>query len=325
MVSLLTSQSILEIEPHLSDPDETIREMFAAEKEELMESLDEALEPLPELLLPTPEVAELPVMISINAGVGGSESALFAQEMVRAYTRFATSRGWKVETISETKGPDDFGIRETTVKIEPAPYSEEGNEVYGSFQWEKGVHRVQRVPATESQGRVHTSTITVIVNPIYPDKPEAPLVDPKDVRTDVMRAGGAGGQHVNKTESAIRLTHLPTGITVSMQDSRSQHQNRAWAWEILRARLSERKHQEEVEARRAARQSQVKSANRSDKVRTYNFPQDRVTDHRIGQSFNGIKEIVEGERLEVVIAALREDFNGRRLESILQGEGDLDE
>lgn len=322
---MLTLKAILELEPHLSDPDESLREMFAAEKEELLQKLDSALEPLPELLLPTPEVAELPVVMSVNAGVGGSESALFAMEMIRAYTRYAHQHGWKVETISESKGPDDAGIRESTIKIQPAPYSEGANEVYGSYQWEKGVHRVQRVPATESQGRVHTSTITVIVNPIYPDEPEAPLVDPKDVRTDVMRAGGAGGQHVNKTESAIRLTHLPTGITVSMQDSRSQHQNRAWAWEILRARLSERKHQEAIEARRAARQSQVKSANRSDKVRTYNFPQDRVTDHRIGKSFNGVKNIVEGDRLEILIDALREDFNSRRLESILQGEGDLDE
>lgn len=301
--------------------------MFASEKEELLQSLDEALGRLPELLLPTPEAAELPAMISINAGVGGSESALFAMEMARAYTRYASKRGWKVETISETKGPDDIGLRETTIKIEPAPYGgdDDNKEVYGSFQWEKGVHRVQRVPATESQGRVHTSTITVIVSPIFPDKPEEPLVDVKDVKTDVMRAGGAGGQHVNKTESAVRLTHLPTGITVSMQDSRSQHQNRAWAWEILRARLSEKKHQEAIEARRAARKSQVKSANRGDKVRTYNFPQDRVTDHRIGRSFNGLRDILEGERLETVIDTLREDFNSRRLESILQGEGDLDE
>jgi peptide chain release factor 1 len=174
--------------------------------------------------------------------------------------------------------------------------------------------------------------------PIYPDVPEAPLVDPKDVKTEVMRSRGAGGQHVNKTESAVRLTHIPTGISVSMQDSRSQHQNRAWAWDILRARLSERKFQEEAEAKRASRKSQVKSLDRSDKIRTYNFPQvrkikqgvkltlqDRLTDHRIHFSTTGLKEILDGDGLEYVIDELRRDLNKRRMESILAGDEDFDE
>lgn len=173
--------------------------------------------------------------------------------------------------------------------------------------------------------------------PIYPDAPEAPLVDAKDVKSEVMRSRGAGGQHVNKTESAVRLTHVPTGITVSMQDSRSQHQNRAWAWDVLRARLSERKHQEEIEAKRASRRSQVKGADRSDKVRTYNFPQvrallrmladqqDRMSDHRIGLNMTGLREIMDGDGLDHIVGALRNDFITRRLESVLAGDEDFDE
>ncbi len=244
--------------------------MFEMEVEELNEQLDSAIGQLPDLLLPPSETDPLALMMSLNAGVGGSEAGLFAEEMARMYIRFAEKRGWKIEVLSQTEGANGRGVREMTIKMEPG-YSE--GEVYGLLRWEKGVHRVQRVPQTETQGRVHTSTITIVVMPIYPDAPEAPLVDPKDVKSEVMRSRGAGGQHVNKTESAVRLTHIPTGITVSMQDSRSQHQNRAWAWDVLRARLSERKHQEEIEAKRASRRSQVKGADRGDKVRTYNFPQ----------------------------------------------------
>lgn len=253
--------------------------MFEMEVEELSEQLDSAIGQLPDLLLPPSETDPLALMMSLNAGVGGSEAALFAEEMARMYTRFAEKRGWKIEVPSQTEGPNGRGVREMTIKMEPAPYSE--GEVYGLLRWEKGVHRVQRVPQTETQGRVHTSTVTIVVMPIYPDAPEAPLVDPKDVKSEVMRSRGAGGQHVNKTESAVRLTHVPTGITVSMQDSRSQHQNRAWAWDVLRARLSERKHQEEIEAKRASRRSQVKGADRGDKIRTYNFPQVRGAGARL--------------------------------------------
>ncbi|BEJ13628.1 hypothetical protein CspHIS471_0308020 [Cutaneotrichosporon sp. HIS471] len=309
--------------PHLSDPDQTLRDMFEMEVEELNEQLDSAIGQLPNLLLPPSETGPLPLMMSINAGVGGSEAGLFAEEMARMYTRFAEKHGWKIEVLSKTEGPNGRGVREMTMKMEPAPYSE--GEVYGLLRWERGVHRVQRVPQTETQGRVHTSTITIVVMPIYPDAPEAPLVDPKDVKSEVMRSRGAGGQHVNKTESAVRLTHLPTGISVSMQDSRSQHQNRAWAWDVLRARLSERKHQEEIEAKRANRRSQVKGADRGDKIRTYNFPQDRLSDHRIGLNITGLRDIMDSDGLENVIAALRTDFNARRLEAILAGDEDFDE
>lgn len=298
------------------------------EKEELLGSLDEVLEELPSVILPPSPTSMLPAMMSINAAVGGTEAALFAEELARMYTRFAEKRQWKIEVISQTEGgagKGTAGLREITMKFDPPPYSGDTEEVYGMMRWEKGVHRVQRVPATESAGRIHTSTVGIVVMPIYQDTGDTPLVDPKDVKTEVMRARGAGGQHVNKTESAVRLTHIPTGITVSMQDSRSQHQNKAWAWDILRARLSELKHNQEIEDRRASRQSQVKSADRSDKIRTYNFPQDRLTDHRIGLNRTGLKGILEGEDLDLVIDALREDFNSRRLQSILQGEDDFDE
>ncbi|KAL1407047.1 Peptide chain release factor 1, mitochondrial [Vanrija albida] len=321
-------KAVADLEPHLADPDESLRELFQLEREELLERLDTLISTMPELLLPPSSTASLPAVMSLNAGVGGSEASLFTEEMARMYLRFGEKRGWKAEVISKTDGPPakgGAGLRDITIKFDPPAYAEEGDEVYGLLRWEKGVHRVQRVPVTETMGRVHTSAVAVVVLPIYRDTAEAPLVDPKDVKSETMRSRGAGGQHVNKTESAIRLTHIPTGITVSMQDSRSQHQNRAWAWDVLRARLSERKHNEEVEARRAARQGQVKSADRSDKVRTYNFPQDRLTDHRIGFSLTGLKEVLDGDGLDMVVTALHNDLESRRLEAILNGEGDLDE
>ncbi|WVQ93750.1 peptide chain release factor 1 [Kwoniella sp. CBS 9459] len=327
-------KSIFDMIPELDDPDPTLREMFESEYDTLCDQLDGLVtDDLPRLLLPQPETASLPCMMSLNAGVGGLESALCTEDLCRMYIRFAEKKGWKVEEISRVEGSGGKGgggIRELTLKIEHSPYghgaSEEdgANEIYGLLQWEKGVHRIQRVPANETMGRIHTSTVAVIVLPIYPDSDDAPLVDPKDVKIDVMRARGAGGQHVNRTESAVRLTHIPTGITVSMQDSRSQHQNRAWAWDILRARLSEKKHNEEVEARRASRRDQVKGADRSDKIRTYNFNQDRLTDHRFGFTLTGLQHILDGDGLEDVIALMKRDLQERRLESLLQGEEDID-
>ncbi|KAK4688876.1 peptide chain release factor 1, partial [Tremellales sp. Uapishka_1] len=318
-------QAIIDVRPFLTDPDPSLREMFTAEHASLCDQLDQLLlSLLPKLLLPASPTTSLPMVMSLNAGVGGSEAALFVEELVRMYTRFAEKRNWKIETISAVEGPagkGGGGLRESTMKF--TGRDEEG-EVYGLLQWERGVHRVQRVPVTETQGRVHTSTVAVVVLPIYPDTPDAPLVDPKDVKTEVMRSRGAGGQHVNKTESAVRLTHIPTGISVSMQDSRSQHQNKAWAWEVLRARLSERKHDAEVERRRASRRDQVKGADRSDKVRTYNFPQDRLSDHRIGLTLTGLQSIMDGDGLDMVIDELKNDLESRRMECLMQGEEDID-
>ncbi|ODN76114.1 hypothetical protein L202_06046 [Cryptococcus amylolentus CBS 6039] len=321
-------QSIIDMKVFLDDPDPSVKEMFEAEHETLCTELDDLLtSTFPSVILPPPSTSSLPVVMSLNAGVGGLESALCTEDLARMYVRFAQARGWKVEEISRvdgTGGKGGGGIREMTVKFDAPAYGGGDVEIYGALQWEKGVHRIQRVPANETQGRIHTSTVAVIVLPIYPDTAEAPLVDPKDVRTDVMRASGAGGQHVNKTESAVRMTHVPTGITVSMQDSRSQHQNRAWAWEILKARLSEKKHNEEVEMKRASRRDQVKGADRSDKIRTYNFNQASHPYHRFGFSIIGLQNILDGEGLEEVIMKMKDDFRERRLEALLKGEEDLD-
>ncbi|WWC66774.1 uncharacterized protein I206_100679 [Kwoniella pini CBS 10737] len=332
---------IIDLQPELSDPDPTLREMFISENNSLCEEIDLLLnEELPKMLLPISNTSFLPCMISLNSGVGGLESALCTEEISRMYIRFAELKGWKIEEISKvegTGGKGGGGIRELTLKFSPSSSSssssygiekeqqqQEGEEIFGLMQWEKGVHRIQRIPINETMGRIHTSTVAVVVLPIYPDTEESPLVDPKDVKIDVMRARGAGGQHVNRTESAVRLTHIPTGITVSMQDSRSQHQNRAWAWDILRARLSEKKHNEEVEARRASRRDQVKGADRSDKIRTYNFNQDRLTDHRFGFTITGLQNILDGDGLEEVILMMKRDLQERRLEALLQGEEDID-
>ncbi|KAL7418764.1 Peptide chain release factor 1, mitochondrial [Cryptotrichosporon argae] len=316
-------KAIADLDPFLSDPDPSLRELFASERTTLLSDLDAALSGLPALLLPPLETGPLPFLLSLNAGVGGSEAALFVDEIARMYTRFAETRGWRVDVMSRVEGAGGKGLREASMKVEPKRAGD--GDVYGCFMWEKGVHRVQRVPVTETQGRVHTSTVAVVVMPIFPERTDDPLVQASDVRTEVMRSRGAGGQHVNKTESAVRLTHVPTGITVSMQDSRSQHQNRAWAWDVLRARLAERRRAQEVERRRESRRSQVKGADRGDKVRTYNFPQDRMTDHRIGLSLTGLRDVLDGDGLDYVVAALKKDFEKRRLESIMSGEGDLEE
>nr|ODN93051.1 peptide chain release factor 1 [Cryptococcus depauperatus CBS 7855] len=325
-------KSVLDMKPYLNDPDPSLRELFESEYSALCDEFDTIItSTIPSVIIPPLATASLPVIMSLNAGIGGLEAALCTEDIARMYLRFAANRGWKVEEISRvegTGGKGGGGVREVTLKLEKGEWGEEGAEVYGALQWEKGVHRVQRIPAHESQGRIHTSTVAVIVMPIYPDTVDTPLVDPKDVKIEVMRARGAGGQHVNKTESAVRMTHVPTGISVSMQDSRSQHQNRAWAWEILRARLSEKKHTEEVEARRASRRDQVKGADRSDKIRTYNFNQaslqDRLTDHRFGFTVIGLQNILDGGGLEDVITIMKRDFNERRLEALLKGEEDLD-
>ncbi|WWC85881.1 uncharacterized protein L201_000748 [Kwoniella dendrophila CBS 6074] len=337
-----TRKSIIDLKPELEDPDPTLREMFELEHETLCEELNTLLSnDLPRLLLPLPSTARLACMVSLNAGVGGLESALCTEDLSRMYIRFAESKNWKIEQISKvegTGGKGGGGIRELTLKFSPGNNNNnfygsdelEGNavgdqgEIFGLMQWEKGVHRIQRIPINETMGRIHTSTVAVVVLPIYPDTEESPLVDPKDVKIDVMRARGAGGQHVNRTESAVRLTHIPTGITVSMQDSRSQHQNKAWAWDILRARLSEKKHNEEVEAKRASRRDQVKGADRSDKIRTYNFNQDRLTDHRFGFTITGLQNILDGNGLDDVILMMKNDLQERRLEALLKGEEDLD-
>lgn len=292
----------------LDDPDPDIRVLAAEERASLTEVLSEHVNNVfPSLLVPPSTTKRFSAIVELKSGVGGDEAALFVADVLKMYTRLASARGFRVETVSisqlEGSKGSGGGIKEAIIEMQ-------GEGAYDVFRWESGVHRVQRVPATESQGRVHTSTITVMVLPTSdaPEETEADFkIDEKDVKTEVMRARGAGGQHVNKTESAVRLTHIPTGISVSMQDSRSQHSNRAKAWQILRARLLDRKLQEEQTERRDNRRSIIKGADRSEKIRTYNFPQNRVTDHRIGLTITNLDAVMEGEELEYVIDELQKD------------------
>jgi peptide chain release factor 1 len=233
--------------------------------------------------------------IEIRAGTGGEESALFAAELARMYLRYAERRGWRTELMSESVS-DLGGYKEVVLRIE-------GDDVYGQLKFESGGHRVQRVPATESQGRIHTSACTVAVLP-EPDAAEEVQINPAELRIDTFRASGAGGQHVNKTDSAIRITHLPTGIVAECQDDRSQHRNKAKAMAVLTARLRNKERSERQAKEAATRKSLIGSGDRSDRIRTYNFPQGRVTDHRINLTLYRLAAVLDGD-LDEVIAALQ--------------------
>lgn len=268
-------------------------EMVALAKEEISElekDLPEIEQRLKLLLLPKDPNDEKNIILEIRAGAGGDESSLFAEELYRAYTHYAQSKGWSVNGLSTSPG-NAGGMKEVIAEIS-------GDSVYSLLKYESGVHRVQRVPKTESQGRVHTSTVTVAV---IPEAEEVEVnVDPNDVRVDVQRASGAGGQHVNTTDSAVRLTHIPTGIVVYCQDGKSQHANRDKAFKILYSRILQ---MEEEKARKEAsdeRLSQIGTGDRSERIRTYNFPQSRVTDHRIGLTTHSLGQIMQGEFDEVI-------------------------
>jgi peptide chain release factor 1 len=267
--------------------------------EEEIARLESAITPL---LIPRDPLDDRDCIVEIRAGTGGDEAALFASNLHRMYTRFIERQGWKWETISMSEGTLG-GIKEVIFKVH-------GEGAFGAMRWESGVHRVQRVPATENQGRIHTSAATVAVLPEAEDVDVK--IDDKDLRVDVFRASGPGGQGVNTTDSAVRITHIPSGIVVSQQDQRSQIQNRARAMEVLRARLLDLKVAEQEAERSRMRKTQVGTGDRSAKIRTYNFPQNRVTDHRIGLTVHELSRTLDGE-IGALIEALRQADVAERL------------
>ena len=284
-------------------------EMRALAEDEMRE-LDSRLEAegleLTRLLVPRDPRDDSNIFLEIRAGTGGDEAAIFAGDLFRMYARYAERRGWKVEVLSENPG-EHGGYREIISRVA-------GRGAYSSLKFESGTHRVQRVPATEAQGRIHTSACTVAILPEL-DEVDEVAVNPADLRIDTYRASGAGGQHVNKTDSAIRITHLPTGIVVECQDERSQHKNRSRAMSLLRARLLETEQQRQVAQQARERKLQVGSGDRSERIRTYNYPQGRVTDHRINLTLYQLPSILDGD-LDEVIAPLQQEWQAEQLASL---------
>jgi len=285
----------------LDDPE--MKALAADDIRRIEEELPEAEQRLAIALLPRDSADARPAMLEIRAGTGGDEAALFAADLFRMYERYSADQGWKVETIS-ANASDIGGFKEIVANIS-------GTGVFAKFKFESGVHRVQRVPVTESGGRIHTSAATVAVLP-EPDEVDVQIAD-GDLKIDIYRASGAGGQHVNTTDSAVRITHLPSGIVVTQQDERSQHKNRAKAMQVLRARLYEKMREEAHGAEAEARKAMVGSGDRSERIRTYNFPQGRVTDHRIGLTLHKLPEILEGPALGELIDALIAEDQAKRL------------
>ncbi len=288
------------------DGDAEIRSM-AEEEASGLEAEREALElEIQKLLLPHDSKDSCNVFLEIRAGTGGDEAALFAGDLFRMYTRYAEKTGWKIEVISERHG-EHGGYKEIILRVE-------GRDVYERLKFESGAHRVQRVPETETQGRIHTSACTVAILPELEDVSEVEI-NKNDLRIDTYRASGAGGQHVNKTDSAIRITHLPTGLVVECQDERSQHKNRARAMSLLQARLLDQAQQAQAQEESDTRKKLVGSGDRSEKIRTYNYPQARVTDHRIKLTLYNLPEIMEGD-LDSVIQPLTNEYQADLLASL---------
>jgi peptide chain release factor 1 len=278
----------------LADKDPELSQLARADVERLKPEIARLEAQLTELLTPTDPLDDRDAIVEIRAGTGGDEAALFAADLFRMYTRFCESRGWKVEILALSEG-NLGGLKE-------AIFVARGPKVYGTLRYESGVHRVQRVPATEAQGRIHTSAATVAVLPEAEDVDVK--IEDKDLRIDVFRSGGPGGQSVNTTDSAVRVTHLPTGLEVKCQDQKSQLQNKIKALEILRSRLLDRIVAEQEAARSRERRAMVGTGDRSAKIRTYNFPQNRVTDHRIHYSEHNLSDVMDG-RIDDLIAALK--------------------
>ncbi|WP_412989958.1 peptide chain release factor 1 [Pediococcus siamensis] len=297
----------------IQDDKEMQREKLDPEMDELVKSELSTLESqktdleeqIKVLMLPKDPNDDKNIIMEIHGAAGGDEASLFAADLFNMYSRYAENQGWKVQIVDEN-ATEVGGFKEIVLMIS-------GDRVYSKLKYENGAHRVQRIPVTESAGRVHTSTATVGVMPEAEDVDID--IDPKDIRTDVYRSSGAGGQHINKTSSAVRMTHLPTGIVVAMQDERSQQQNRAKAMQILKARVYDYYQTQEQDAYDAERKSAVGTGDRSERIRTYNYPQNRVTDHRIGLSLNKLDRIMNGE-LDEIIDALILDDQAKKMEQL---------
>jgi peptide chain release factor 1 len=290
----------------ISDPDPDMRALAEEETQRLKAELPEAEHALSIAMLPRDSADARSAMLEIRAGTGGDEAALFAADLLRMYERFASEQGWRIEIVSASAS-DIGGFKEVVAQIN-------GNGVFAKLKFESGVHRVQRVPVTESGGRIHTSAATVAILP-EPDEVDV-SIDDRDLKIDVYRASGAGGQHVNTTDSAVRITHLPTGTVVTCQDGRSQHKNKEKAMQVLRARLFEAQREAAQGAEAEARKAMVGSGDRSERIRTYNFPQGRVTDHRINLTLHRLPEILEGPGLGELVDALIAEDQAKRLAAL---------
>lgn len=300
--------SVAEAKSLLKDADPDMREMAQEEMKDGEQQLEVAELELQRLLLPKDPNDHKNVFLEIRAGTGGDEAAIFSGDLFRMYSKFAETQRWQVEVVSENSG-DHGGYKEIIARIV-------GKGVYSKLKFESGAHRVQRVPDTESQGRIHTSACTVAIMPEADEQDEIEI-NKGDLRVDTFRASGSGGQHVNKTDSAIRLTHLPTGMVVECQDERSQHKNRAKAMAVLQARLNSAQDDAAAKEQSEQRKSLVGSGDRSERIRTYNFPQSRVTDHRINLTLYKLAEVMEGS-LHEVVQPLVNEFQAEQLASLAE-------
>ena len=301
--------NIADNEQLLEEEDPEMRELAQQDIADCRAQLKDLTSELQKLLLPKDPNDQSNVFLEIRAGTGGDEAAIFSGDLFRMYNKFAEQKGWRVEVMNERPG-EHGGFKEIITRIE-------GKNVYSQLKFESGAHRVQRVPETESQGRVHTSACTVAVMPEVDEIDEIDI-DKKDIREDTYRASGAGGQHVNKTDSAIRLTHLPTGTVVECQDERSQHKNRARAMSLLKARLLDAALTKQQDEQAANRRQLVGSGDRSERIRTYNFPQGRITDHRINLTLYRLDEVIEGD-LGSVLEPLVQEHQADLLQQLADG------
>ena len=303
------SSDLAELESYLTGDDADMKELADSELPDTRQQIEELDAELQVALIPKDPADSRSAFVEIRAGTGGDEAALFAGDLSRMYLKFAETQGWKTEVLSESKA-ELGGYKEVVMKVV-------GDRVYGRLKFESGAHRVQRVPATESQGRIHTSACTVAVM-AEADPMTETTIDTKDLRIDTFRASGAGGQHVNKTDSAIRITHLPTGVVVECQDERSQHKNKARALSLLQARLEDAARQEQQAKEASERKSLVGSGDRSERIRTYNFPQGRVTDHRINLTLYRLDEMMDGA-CQMIIDPLVQEYQAELLAGLDTG------